>query len=349
MSRQREVGRRIADLQRFCLVGNGCSSYCDWHVFPPASNSNANRRKQAVSRPVLHRTMTAPDRLIQGMAEGGNFRIIAAQTTNTVETARSLLDLSPVAADALGRALTGSLLLARLLAKDIHHQYVTLRFEGDGPLGAVIAEANVSGAARGFVANPVPLDGTLDVGRAIGAGMLTVVRGAPPAGKPYTSQVTLSGSGVAQELTRYLATSEQISSAFLLGVLNRRDGVAAAGGIVIQAFPHASEESIARIERRIKDAPPLSTLVEKMDIEDVVTTVLQGCDYKQIDPSFNVPLSYTFTCSRERALAPMALFSRGEREEMIQQGGTEVTCQFCGRRYRFSSDDLLALTAKPDA
>ena len=297
----------------------------------------------------MHETDRLNDRLIQGMAEGGDFRIIAAQTTQTVETARSLLDLAPVAADALGRALTGSLLLARLLSKDLKRQYVTLRFEGNGPLGAVIAEANVAGAARGFVENPVPLDVTLDVPRAIGAGMLSVVRGAPPAGKPYTSQLELTGSGIAQELTRYLAVSEQISSAVLLGVLNRREGVAAAGGIVIQAFPHASDASRARIEQRIKQAPPLSTLVEKMPIEDVVTTVLQGCDYKQIDPSFNVPLSYTCQCSRERALAPLALFSDDERQEMIDQGGTEVTCQFCGRKYRFSAGDILALTAKPDA
>jgi len=283
------------------------------------------------------------------MAEGGDFRILAAQTTNTVETARSLLDLSPVAADALGRALTGSLLLARLLAKDVKHQYVTLRFEGDGPLGAVIAEATVAGAARGFVENPVPLDETLDVSRAIGTGMLSVVRGAPPAGRPYTSKLLLTGGGVAKELTHYLAGSEQIASAVLLGVLNKRDGVAAAGGIIVQAFPHATEESIARIEKRIREAPPLSTLVEKMPIEDVVTTVLQGCDYKQIDPSFNVPLSYSCSCSRERALAPLALFSPAELQEMVEQDGTEVTCQFCGRKYKFNGDDLRSLTAAPDA
>src|SRR5438270_7093074 len=112
--------------------------------------------------------METPDRLIQGMACSGDFRILAAQTTQTVDTARDVLDLSPVAADALGRALTGSLLLARLLAKDIKHQYVTLRFEGDGPLGVVVAEANVAGAVRGFVENPVPLEQNLDVGRAIG-------------------------------------------------------------------------------------------------------------------------------------------------------------------------------------
>jgi molecular chaperone Hsp33 len=289
------------------------------------------------------------DRLIQGMAEGGDFRIIAAQTTKTVETARQLLDLAPVATDALGRALTGSLLLARLLDKNVKHQYVTLRLEGDGPLGVIIAEANVAGAARGYVANPAPQDQNLDVGRAIGRGLLTVVRGTPPAGKPYTSQLELEGSGVAQDLTRYLAGSEQISSAVLLGVLNRRDGVAAAGGIIIQSFPHASEESIDRIEKKIKEAPPLSTLLDKMPIEHVVATVFDGCSYKQIDPSFNVPLSYSCTCSTERALAPLALFTPDELREMIESGGTEVVCQFCGRKYRFEKDDLLALHSKADA
>jgi molecular chaperone Hsp33 len=289
------------------------------------------------------------DRLIQGMAEGGDFRIIAAQTTKTVDTARQLLDLAPVATDALGRALTGSLLLARLLDKNVKHQYVTLRLEGDGPLGVIIAEANVTGSARGYVANPVPQDASLDVERAIGRGMLTVVRGTPPAGKPYTSQITLEGGGVAQDLTRYLAGSEQISSAVLLGVLNRREGVAAAGGIIVQSFPHASDESIDRIEQRIKEAPPLSALLHKLPIEDVVATVFEGCSYKQIDSSFNVPLSYSCTCSPERALAPLALFTPNELREMIEQGGTEVVCQFCGRKYRFAKDDLLALHSRADA
>jgi len=254
-----------------------------------------------------------------------------------------------VAADALGRALTGSILLARLLDKNLKHQYVVLRFEGNGPLGVLIAEANVSGAARGYVSNRVPLEEHLDVNRAIGDGILTVVRGTPPAGRAYTSQITLEGEGVAKALTRYLAVSEQITSAVLLGVLNRRDGVAAAGGIVVRSFPHASEESIEKIESRIREAPPLSTLIEKMPIEDVVATVFQGCDYKQIDPSFNVPLSYTCSCSRERALAPLALFPAGELQEMIDQGGTEVVCQFCGRKYTFDGSDLLALRATPDA
>lgn len=293
--------------------------------------------------------MTTEDRLIQGMAAHGDFRIIAAQTTNTVETAREILDLSPVAADALGRALTGSILLARLLDKDVRNQYVTLRFEGSGPLGLVIAEANVSGNARGWVANPAPPDTTLDVSRGIGRGMLTVVRGTPPAGKPYTSQVTLEGGGIAQELTHYLARSEQIASAVLLGVMKRREGVAGAGGIIIQAFPHASEDAIRAVENRIKEAPPLSTLLEKMPIEAVVAQVLHGLDYKQIDESFNVPLSYRCSCSRERALAPLALFPPDEIREMVDEGGSEVVCQFCGRKYSFTREDLLALSASHEA
>jgi molecular chaperone Hsp33 len=293
--------------------------------------------------------MTSSDRLIQGMAANGDFRIIAAQTTTTVETAREILDLSPVAADALGRALTGSLLLARLLDKDVRNQHVTLRFDGDGPLGVMIAEANVSGGVRGYVANPVPEDTALDVPRAIGRGMLTVIRGTPPVGRLYTSQVNLEGSGVAQEITRYLGRSEQISSAVLLGVMNRREGVVGAGGIIIQAFPHATEQSRQEIEERIQHAPRLSTLIEKMPIEAVVAQVLEGLNYKQIDESFNVPVEYRCSCNRERALAPLALFPQEELRQMVDEGGQEVVCQFCGRKYSFSREDLLALTANHEA
>jgi molecular chaperone Hsp33 len=293
--------------------------------------------------------MEKPDRLIQGMACGGEFRILAAQTTDTVETAREILDLSPVAADALGRALTGALLLARLLDKSYRDQYVTLRFEGDGPLGTIIAEGNTGGGARGWVANPVPSAELLDVSEGIGQGMLTVVRGTPPAGKPYTSQVLLGGSGVAQELTRYLMTSEQIASAVLLGVMNRRDGVAAAGGLVIQAFPHAAESSIAAIEKRIREAPALSTLIDRMPIEAAVAEVLNGLDYKQLDDSLNVPLAYRCNCTRERALAPLSLFPQDELEQMIAEGGSEVTCQFCGRKYNITPEELLTLNAKHDS
>lgn len=289
------------------------------------------------------------DRIIQGMAVDGHFRVLAAQTTTAVETAREILDLAPVAADALGRAMTGAVLLARLLDKDVRNQYVTLRFDGNGPLGLVIADGTNAGHVRGYVSNPVPEDPMLDVESGIGNGSLTIIRGTPPLGKPYTSQLLLAGTGIAQDLTRYLMNSEQIASAVLLGVFNRRDGVASAGGMIIQAFPHATEEAISAIERRIREAPPLSTLLEKMEIEDVVETVLQGVGYKQIDAGHTVPVSYTCQCTRERALAPIALLGQDEIEEMMAEGGTEVQCQFCGRKYAFNAGDLLALTAKHEA
>lgn len=293
--------------------------------------------------------MERPDRIIQGMAGDGHFRVIAAQTTTAVETAREILDLAPVAADALGRTMTGALLLARLLAKDGRNQYVTLRFEGNGPLGSVIADGTVTGNVRGYVANPVPEDPMLDVETAIGNGSLTVVRGTPPTGKPYTSQILLAGTGIATDLTRFLMRSEQIASAVLLGVMNRRDGVAAAGGMIIQAFPHASEEAISTIERCVREAPSFSALLEKMPIEEAVATVLQGANYKQIDEGHAIPVSYTCQCTRERALAPLVLLGREDLQEMIDEGGTEVVCQFCGRKYRFVAEELFALMATHEA
>src|SRR5688572_838481 len=148
--------------------------------------------------------MDLQDRLIQGMAWDGDFRILAAQTTKAVETARELRDLSPVAAGALGRAMTGAVLLARLLDKNVRNQYVTLRIEGDGPLGVMIAEATAGGAIRGYVSNPT-VD-QVNVGSAVGSnGLLTVVRGGPPQGKPYTSQVKLVSGEIARDLAHYLS------------------------------------------------------------------------------------------------------------------------------------------------
>jgi molecular chaperone Hsp33 len=293
--------------------------------------------------------MHTPDRIIQGMAADGHFRVIAAQTTTAVETAREILDLAPVAAEALGRTMTGALLLARMLDKDVRNQYVTLRFEGDGPLGTLIADGTIGGNVRGYVANPVPEDPALDVESAIGNGSLTVIRGTPPAGKPYTSQILLGGRGIATDLTRYLMRSEQIASAVMLGVLNRRDGVAAAGGLIVQAFPQAPEEAIAKIESRIANAPPLSFLLETLTIEEAVATILDGTNYRQIDEGHTMPVQYACSCTRERALAPIALLGEEEIRDMIEEGSTEVRCQFCGRRYAFSRDELFTLTAKHDS
>ena len=282
------------------------------------------------------------------MAWSGDFRILAAQTTETVETARTRCDLSPLATSALGRALTGAALLARLLDKQVRHQHVTLRFEGNGPLGTVIAEASVDGAVRGYVTNAqaeAPENGS-----AIGEGLLTVIRRTPPLGKPYTSQVRLQTGEVATDLAHYLSSSEQIASAVLLGVFNRPTGVAAAGGMIIQAFPHTSESAIETMEQRIKEVRSFSSLLANMSIDEAVQEVLHGADYKAIDSSFDIPISYQCTCTRERALRGFTLFSRQELGEMIKsEKASEAVCQFCCQKYTFGPDDLMAMNAAPDA
>ena len=290
------------------------------------------------------------DRLIQGLAVGGDFRILAAQTTESVARVTNRLDLSPVAATALGRAMTGAVLLARLLDKHYRNQKVTLRFEGGGPLGTVIAEANVSGAMRGTVGEPQYDDAHVDVGQAIGTeGMLTVIRGTPPDGRPYTTQVHLENGEVATDISRYLAQSEQIYSAVLLGVMTKPIGVAASGGLIVQAFPHATDESVRRVEEQIKNAPPLSALLDKMPIEEAVRHILPDAGYKQIDESYNVPLEYKCGCTRERAFAPLQLFDPSELEEMVERGGAEVVCQFCGMRYWFKANELQSLPKAHEA
>jgi molecular chaperone Hsp33 len=284
---------------------------------------------------------------VLGMAGGGDFRVIAAQTAASLEHARLRCDLSPVAAAALGRALTSAVLLARLLDKHVPEQHVSLRLEGGGPLGGVIAEATIDGRIRGCVGNPQYEDTACDVGLAIGSGgNLTVVRKSPPLMRPYTSQVRLVSGEVARDVAHYLATSEQIPTALMLGVLNRPAGVASCGGIVIQAFPHTTTKAIEAMEKAILEAPPLSSLLDEMPLQGAVARVLGSVGYKPLDPSFDIPIEYHCGCSREKALRMYRYFPPQELGEMIREGKeSEAVCHFCGMKYSFTPDELLGLDA----
>ncbi|MBW3671370.1 MAG: Hsp33 family molecular chaperone HslO, partial [Acidobacteria bacterium] len=217
------------------------------------------------------------DRLIQGMAGVGDFRVIGTETTRAVEQVRTRADMSPVATIAIGRAMTGALLLARLLDKNQRDQQVTIRIDGGGPLGLIVAEANTNGYVRGFVANPKLDMESLEVGKAVGKdGILTVVRTAVPTGKPYSSQIRLVTGEIARDLTEYLLVSEQVQSAVLLGVQVSPDGVEAAGGVAIQRFPHAGEPQAESIEDSLSGAPAFSSLLAKMPLEDAIAELLPG-------------------------------------------------------------------------
>lgn len=296
--------------------------------------------------------MNRTDRLIQGMAGEGDFRVIAAMTAGAAEEARRRMDLSPVAAAAVARAMTGAVLLARLLDKDLSTQRVTLRFEGGGPLGLLVAEGTVRGEVRAFVSNPhVDDDARLDVGAAVGSkGKLTVVRATPPAGAPYTSQVALVSGEIGRDLAHYLAHSEQIPTAILLGQVMHPTGVSAAGGLVVQAFPHTSRSRIEALEKRIGDSPPLSTLLGRMTIEEAADEVLAGFNFQRLDSSHDVPVRFACGCTRGKAIQQFRFLDPQELGELVAKGeGGEVVCQFCGEKYDFSTEELLAMSSPADA
>ncbi|HTQ80215.1 MAG TPA: Hsp33 family molecular chaperone HslO, partial [Thermoanaerobaculia bacterium] len=205
-----------------------------------------------------------PGSLQLGLAGDGSLRWAVANVTELVEEARDRLDLSPVAAAALGRCLAGAALLLRLASKTPTRLLLEIR--GDGPLGRVLAEADQEGNLRGMVGNPhvdVPPTpaGKLDVGRAVGRGTLRVLR-EHEGGSSYHSQVALVSGEIGEDVAHYLAQSEQSRTAVLLGVLAKPHGVAAAGGMIVEVLPGAPEGTVSQLERNIASIPGVSHLVE---------------------------------------------------------------------------------------
>ncbi len=288
-------------------------------------------------------------RLVRGLAGDGAFRVLAAETTDAVEEARRRHGLSPTATAALGRALTGAALLAFLLSKTPRER-VTLKIEGEGPLGHLVAEAGVDGRVRGYVGHPeadVPLSekGKLDVGRLIGPGELRVMRSLPN-GEIYDSSVPLVSGEIAEDLAHYLLKSEQIPSAVLLGVRVSPEGpVEAAGGMVVQVLPGAPEEAIARLEENLKDLPGFSALLKEKGLTGAVREVLKGLDFEPTDLGEGVQVRFACRCDREKARDSLRFFGPEELREMAEEGGAEVVCRWCGEVYRFSPEELRALIA----
>jgi molecular chaperone Hsp33 len=279
-------------------------------------------------------------RLIRGLAALGNLRVLAVETTDIAEEARTRHQLSPTATAALGRAMSGVLLLTFLLSKTPRER-VSLQFVGDGPLGGPVVEAAPDGFVRGYVKNPQadpPLrpDGKLDVGAAIGRGELKVDRLLSNQ-ELYQSSVELVSGEVAEDLVRYLWQSEQIPSAVLLGVRVHGQGeVQMAGGVAIQVLPGCPEEVIERLEQNLQGG--------------TVETLMHGLDYDPTDLSVvgfregHIPLAFRCRCSRERALNALIYFSPQEREEMIEQdGGAEVLCHWCAEKYQITPEEIRSL------
>ena len=282
------------------------------------------------------------DKLVRCISSDGTLVIMAADTTQMVETAQEIHKPSAVVTAALGRLLTAASLMGSMLkGKD---DSITLRINGGGEAGTVLAVSDSDGNTRGYAANPIveiPLNskGKLDVAAAVGKdGSLTVIKDLGLK-EPYVGQVPIVSGEIAEDITSYYAISEQIPSVCALGVLVNPDlSVKNAGGFIIQLLPTASDDTIDKVEEDIKDIPPVTAMLsDGLTPEEICKKVLPNFELEVLDES--AP-EYKCNCSRERVVRALISTGVDELNELAKDENTEVKCQFCTKAYNFSSTDI---------
>ena len=283
------------------------------------------------------------DRLVRAISSDGFVQAVAVTTRDLTERARQIHTTLPVATAALGRTLAAASMMGNAL-KD-GGASLTMQIKGGGPLGTILAVSDNQGNVRGYVQNPhvdIPLreDGKLDVGGAVGFdGTLTVIKDLNMK-EPYVGSVALLGGEIAEDLAAYFVESEQIPSACALGVLVDRDqSVRVAGGYLIQLLPGATEDTIVKVEGGVYASGPITKLLyDNDDPEQLLRTVLSDFDIEILETT---PIEYKCYCSRERVEAALISLGVEELEKIIEeQGGCELTCQFCDTIHAFSGDEL---------
>lgn len=282
------------------------------------------------------------DYIIRATAANSQIRAFAAVTTETVETARKAHNTSPVATAALGRLLTGGAMMGVMMKgeKDI----LTLQIHAGGPLQGITVTADSRGRVKGYVGNPnvcIPANskGKLDVAGAVGVGFMNVIKDMGLK-EPYLGQVALQTSEIAEDLTYYFATSEQVPSAVGLGVLMNKDNtVRQAGGFIVQLMPFADEAVISKLEENVGKINSVTNLLEKgHTAESLLEAVLEGFD---IEINDRVPTEFYCNCSKERVEKALVSIGRKDLNEMIQEGKeVEMNCHFCNTNYTFSVEEL---------
>lgn len=286
------------------------------------------------------------DRIVRAISTDGMVQAAAICSRDLTERARQIHKTLPVATAALGRTLAAASMMGNALKSD--GASLTLQFKGGGPLGTVLAVSDNEGNVRGYVTNPhvdIPLrkDGKLDVGTAVGReGTLTVIKDLHMK-EPYVGTIDLLGGEIAEDVAGYFVESEQIPTACALGVLVDRDqSVKAAGGYLIQLMPGAAEDTIAKVEGGIMAAGAVSAILEKNDDpEAMLRTVMSDFDLKILE---TCPVEYRCYCSRERVERALISLGRTELEQMLsEQGGCQLTCQFCDAVYEFTAEDIQRL------
>lgn len=288
------------------------------------------------------------DYIIRATAANDQIRAFAAVTTEMVETAREHHNTSPVATAALGRLLTAGAMMGSMMKgeKDV----LTLQIKAGGPLQGITVTADSQGNVKGYVGNPdvcIPANskGKLDVAGAVGPGFLTVIKDMGLK-EPYSGQVMLQTCEIAEDLTYYFATSEQVPSAVGLGVLmNKNNTVRQAGGFIVQLMPFAEEEVISRLEQNVQKINSVTNLLEEGHTpESLLEKVLEGFDM-QINEKMDT--RFHCNCSKERVAKALISIGRKELNEMIQEGKPiEMNCHFCNTNYTFTVEEMKEILRK---
>ena len=289
--------------------------------------------------------MEKKDYIVRATAAGGQVRAFAATTRETVEYARKAHNTSPVATAALGRLVTGGLMMGVMMKGD--NDILTLQIQGSGPINGITVTADSHGHVKGYVGNPEVLihandKGKLDVAGAIGPGFLNVIMDMGLK-EPYNGQVMLQTSEIAEDLTYYFATSQQVPSAVGLGVLMEHDNtVKQAGGFIVQLMPFAEEKTISQLEKNIAKVNSVTGLLEQgYTPETMLEYLLEDMDMTIND---TIDASFYCNCSKERVSRALISVGKKELKSMINDGKPiELNCHFCNTNYTFSVEEIKEL------
>lgn len=282
------------------------------------------------------------DYIVRATAANSQIRAFAATTRDLVEHARAAHNTSPVATAALGRLLTAGSMMGVMMKgeKDL----LTLQVKAGGPLEGITVTADSKGNVKGYVGNPNVIlhandKGKLDVAGAVGVGFMNVIKDMGLK-EPYVGQTVLQTSEIAEDLTYYFATSEQVPSSVGLGVLMEKDNtVKQAGGFIIQLMPFTEETVISQLEENLKDVTSVTAMLEEGHTpESLLKTLLKGFD---IEINETIPTQFYCNCDKDRVEKALISVGRKELQDMIDEGKEiEMNCHFCNRNYTFSVEEL---------
>ena len=283
------------------------------------------------------------DNIIRFLAYDGKISIVCAKTTELVEKARNIHDLSPLATAAFGRLLTITTIMAQEMKNS--SDVITVQIKGNGKIGTMLATANNYPKVKGFVSNPhvdLPLNefGKLDVGGAVGnQGYINVIKDIGLK-EPYIGISPLTSGEIADDFTNYFVNSEQRQSAVALGVLVDKNGVRQAGGYLINPMPDATEEDISKVEQAIFKAGAISKMLDdNLNLVDIAKKVTGDENIKILEENI-IPL-YECDCSKEHMADGLATLGKKELEDIIEnEGKAELVCHFCNKKYGFSKEEL---------